>query len=80
MDEYTNFEKENTLDGGWKAFMFCAWSALMLYTGYNWGYGEARYDYSTPIKYKCYEGVVYRNSQGYWEDTKQGCKTLEQVK
>ena len=80
MDEYTNFEKEDMSGEGWKAFLFCVWTALAVYTGHNWGYGSARDDYSTPVHYKCYDGIVYRNSSGYWADTKQACKTLEQVK
>lgn len=66
----------------WRGVLFVvfAWSAIMVYTGYEWGYASAREDYSRPIKYKCFEGVVYRNASGYWEDTKQHCKTLEEVK
>ena len=62
------------------AMLFFAWSAIMVYTGHEWGYASAREDYSRPVKYRCHEGVVYRNTSGYWEDLKQSCKTLEQIK
>ena len=52
----------------------------VFYGGYEMGYGEARVEYSKLVKYRCYEGIVYRNASGYWEDTKQACKTLEQIK
>ncbi len=78
MDEYTTFREEST--EGWKLFMFVIWSILLIYTSYNYGYSEARNVYSTPIKYRCHQGVVYRNESGYWADTKQPCKSLEEIK
>jgi hypothetical protein len=50
------------------------------YAMYHQGYSDARMDYSQPIKYRCHEGTVYRSTQGYWENTKQACKSLEEIK
>lgn len=56
------------------------WSGVWAYAGYQWGYGASKFDHIPIIKYKCFEGIVYRSTSGYWEDTKQHCKTLEEVK
>lgn len=50
------------------------------YVMYEQGYSDARMDYSQTIKYRCHEGTVYRSTQGYWENTKQACKSLEEIK
>ena len=50
------------------------------YAMYEQGYSDARMDYSQPIKYRCYDGIVYRSTQGYWENTKQACMKLEEIK
>ena len=50
------------------------------YAMYHQGYSDARMDYSQPIKYRCHEGTVYRSTNGYWDNTKQACKSLEEIK
>ena len=50
------------------------------YVMYEQGYSDARMDYSQPIKYRCHEGTVYRSTNGYWDNTKQACKSLEEIK
>ena len=50
------------------------------YAMYHQGYSDARMDYSQPIKYRCHEGTVYHSTNGYWENTKQACKSLEEIK
>lgn len=63
------------------AFMsMFVWSIMVGWSCYEFGYYNARIDYSQPIKYRCHEGTVYRSTQGYWENTKQACKSLEEIK
>ena len=50
------------------------------YVMYQQGYSDARMDYSQPTKYRCHEGTVYRSAGSYWENTKQNCKSLEEIK
>lgn len=56
------------------------WSIMVGWSCYEFGYKNARMDYSQPIKYRCHEGTVYLSTQGYWENTKQACKSLEEIK
>lgn len=54
--------------------------SMLLWTGYHWGYGSAKEDYSRPTKFRCHEDVVYEDYGGYWRNTKQPCKKLEDIK
>ena len=53
---------------------------IISYSSYQFGYSEAKIEYSQITKYRCHEGTVYRSTQGYWENTKQACKSLEEIK
>lgn len=47
---------------------------------YNIGYDIAITNRYTPTRFKCYEGIVYRDMQSHWETTGQKCLTSEQMK
>ena len=47
------------------------------YCGYNVGYSHAQTEYAKPVKFKCFEGTVYRDGLGYWEKT--GAQCLEKI-
>jgi hypothetical protein len=66
----------------WVAVTICVVAVFgcIFWAGYQWGYDSYKLDHVPTIKYKCFEGIVYRSTSGYWEDTKQSCKTLEQIK
>lgn len=68
----------------WLAVCTLVFLGTIFWGGYELGYGHAKAEGAIAdiraTKYRCYDGVVYRSSRGYWEDTKQSCKTLEQIK
>ena len=59
---------------------FLLYTAFIGFTGFQWGYLEAKHDFSRPTKYRCHEDVVYQDVGGYWSNTKQSCKKLEEIK
>ena len=67
----------------WKlaiAFVIAFWTFFTGWTMYQFGYAEARADYSVPIKYRCHEGVVYRSVEGMWQKSGTECKKLDEIK
>jgi hypothetical protein len=66
----------------WKYIFFSlmlGYTAMIAWVFYDWGYNAAKIDYSQPIKYRCHEETVYRSTQGYWENTKQPCKPMNDI-
>lgn len=61
----------------WLRMLICG---LVFYAGYQTGYLSAQSDYSRPIKYRCHDGVVYKDAMGFWEKINQQCKTHEELK
>lgn len=47
---------------------------------YNIGYDIAIADRYMPTRFKCHDGIVYRDLQSHWESTGQKCLTPEQMK
>lgn len=75
--------KTSNSDRNWQLIFYSlvlAYTAMVALAFYDWGYNVAKMDYSQPIKYRCHEGTVYRSTQGYWENTKQACKSLEEIR
>jgi hypothetical protein len=64
-------------DKQWKYIFFalCAVYTIMVgWAFYDFGYNDAKWTYSQPVKYRCFEGFVYRSASGYWEKSSQQCK------
>lgn len=49
-------------------------------SGIESGRRDAMQELAQPVKYRCHEGSVYRRNNGYWESTRQACKTLEEIR
>lgn len=72
---------EDYKDSRTEYYHFLLWliySILIGWSFYNFGYGEARAEYSQLSKYRCIDGTVYRSMQGYWEKSGQTCIILDQ--
>ena len=76
-----DYKSENS-DRNWQLIFYSlvlAYTIIVALASYDWGYNVAKMDYSQPIKYRCHEGTVYRSTQGYWENTKQPCKPMNDI-
>ena len=60
--------------------LMAVYTAICCWTLYDLGYNNARAELSQPSKYRCYEQTVYRSTQGYWENTGQKCRSIEEIK
>lgn len=67
----------------WKFVFFAlmaVYTAICCLALYDLGYNNAKAELSRPSKYRCYEQTVYRSTQGYWENTGQKCRSIEEIK
>lgn len=60
--------------------LMIGYTIMVIWAAYDFGYNDARYEYSRPVKYRCHDGLVYKSTQGYWEKSNQSCKQLEEIK
>jgi hypothetical protein len=70
-------------DKQWKYIFFAICAAYTIMVGwafYDFGYNEAKWTYSQPVKYRCHEGIMYRSIEGMWQKTSTECKKLEEIK
>lgn len=81
IEDYKAPEKHSPLA---VAIAFAVFISLVFWAiwdnGIESGRRDAIQELGQPVKYRCHEGNVYRRTNGYWESTKQTCKTLEEIK